>query len=209
MQEDEARCWVEEHWNVPRETMRRIDLFAELLRTENERQNLVSRGSLDRLWSRHIADSAQLLLWAPSTEASWVDLGSGAGFPGLVVALLHAGEVSLIEERRLRIEFLSEAVALLGLEGSTEVIGARVESVPPRPFDVISARAFAPLPKLLELGTRFSTAKTRWILPKGRNARSELEAVSRSWQGEFRLEPSRTDPEAGIIIAEGVERKRT
>jgi 16S rRNA (guanine527-N7)-methyltransferase len=209
MQEDEARRWVEDHWNVPRETMRRIDLFAELLRTENERQNLVSRGSLDCLWSRHIADSAQLLLWAPSTEASWIDLGSGSGFPGLVVALLHAGEVSLIEERRLRIEFLNQAVSILGLEGSTAVIGARVERVPPRPFDVISARAFAPLPKLLELGTRFSTAKTRWILPKGRNARSELEAVSRSWQGEFRLEPSRTDPDAGIIIAEGVERKRT
>ena len=82
MNEMQARAWVEREFNVPRETMEKLDLFADLLRAENERQNLVSRGTLDQLWRRHIADSAQLLRFAPA-GASWVDLGTGAGFPGL------------------------------------------------------------------------------------------------------------------------------
>ena len=208
MDEAAARNWVEQEFDVPRETMGKIDAFIALLKEENERQNLVSRASLGRLWLRHIADSAQLLRWAPRRDASWIDLGTGAGFPGLVVAALHGGRIALVEERILRAEFLRRAAAVLGVADRTEVIGSRAERVERRVFDTISARAFAPLPKLLELGTRFSTAKTRWILPKGRNARSELESVESSWQGDFRIEPSLTDPEAGIIVAEGVKRKR-
>ncbi|MGZ8348192.1 MAG: RsmG family class I SAM-dependent methyltransferase [Allosphingosinicella sp.] len=112
--------------------------------------------------------------------------------------------MTLIEERRLRVDFLHRAAGELSV--SPEILGTRVERVPRRRFDVISARAFAPLPRLLELGTRFSTAKTVWILPKGRNAQSELEALESSWQGEFRLEPSLTDADAQIIVAEGVRR---
>ncbi|MEA3015918.1 MAG: rRNA (guanine527-N7)-methyltransferase [Sphingomonadales bacterium] len=187
--------------------MERFDAFEALLREENLRHNLVSRGSLDDFWPRHVADSIQLVALAPP-RGSWVDLGTGAGFPGLIVAALHNGRVTLVEGRRLRADFLRRSALLLGVADQVEVINARVERVAPRPFDVISARAFAPLPKLLELGTRFSTAKTRWILPKGRNARAELEAVGSSWQGDFRIEPSATDPQAGIIVAEGVKRKR-
>lgn len=209
MGETEARLWLERGLDVSRETMARLDDFVDFLNSESSRQNLISRATVDTIWQRHIADSAQLLRWAPSPDASWVDLGSGAGFPGLIVAALHNGRVALIEERRLRVDFLRRAVELLCVGGRTEVLGCRVERVESRPFDVITARAFAPLSKLLELGSRFSTAKTRWILPKGRNARSELEAAESSWQGNFRIEPSLTDPEAGIIVAEGVERKRT
>ncbi len=91
---------------------------------ENERQNLVSRASLDQLWLRHIADSAQLLRFAPSPEASWVDLGTGAGFPGLIVAALHQGPVTLVEERRLRVDFLRRAAESLGV--AVEIVaGAR------------------------------------------------------------------------------------
>ena len=109
MDEAAARAWVEREFDVPRETMARLDAFARLLREENERQNLVSRASLDRLWQRHIADSAQLLGFAPSPGASWLDLGTGAGFPGLIVAALHRGPVTLVEERRLRADFLRRA----------------------------------------------------------------------------------------------------
>ena len=207
MDEAGARSWVEREYDVPRETMRRLDAFVCLLKQENERQNLVSRLSLARIWERHIRDSAQLLRFSPFKGAKWVDLGTGAGFPGLIVAALHKGPVALIEERKLRAEFLRRAAALLGAADKTEVIGRRVERVERRIFDVISARAFAPLPRLLELGTRFSTSNTRWILPKGRNARSELEAAESSWQGDFRLEPSLTDAEAAIIVAQGVKRK--
>ena len=203
--EADARAWVERAFDVPRETMERLDAFAAFLREENGRQNLVSRTSLEQVWSRHIADSAQLLQFAPSPRASWIDLGTGAGFPGLVVAALHEGPVTLVEERRLRAEFLHRAAEIVG--GKPRILAYRAERVPPRPFDVISARAFAPLPRLLALATAFSTTKTVWLLPKGRNAASELEALDPSWQGDFRLEPSLTDADAAIIVAENVRRK--
>jgi 16S rRNA (guanine527-N7)-methyltransferase len=204
MDEGEARAWVERRFDVPRETMARLDAFAALLRQESAHQNLVSKASLDQLWLRHFADSAQLLAFAPSPEASWVDLGSGAGFPGLIVALLHQGPVTLVEERRLRLEFLHGAAETLGVQ--VEILAAKVERLAPRPFDVISARAFAPLPRLLDLGTGLSTTNSVWILPKGRNAETELAALDASWQGDFRIEASVTDPDAGIIVAHGVQR---
>ena len=204
MDESRARAWVEREYDVSRETMERLDRFAALLREENESQNLVSRSSLDHLWLRHIADSAQLLRFAPAASATWVDLGTGAGFPGLVVALLHQGPVTLVEERRLRADFLRRAAESLGV--TVEIVAAKAERIPRRPFDVISARAFAPLGRLLQLGTALSTTKSIWLLPKGRGAQTELEALDPSWQGDFRLEPSLTDPEARIIVARGVHR---
>jgi 16S rRNA (guanine527-N7)-methyltransferase len=195
--------------DVPRETIERLEAFAALLRAENKVQNLVSHSSLDHLWARHIYDSAQLLRFAPQGASYWLDLGTGAGFPGLVTALLHPAHFTLVEARKLRVDFLNRAAEVLGLEDRVSIHCLRVEALPQRTYDSISARAFAPLPRLLELGDRFSTAKTRWILPKGRNARSELDAALRSWQGSFRLEPSLTDPEAQIIVAEGVKRKRS
>jgi 16S rRNA (guanine527-N7)-methyltransferase len=206
MDESAARAWLQRAFDVPRETMARLDAFADLLRVENDRQNLVSRASLDQLWLRHIVDSAQLLRFAPAADASWVDLGTGAGFPGLIVALLHRGAVTLIEERRLRADFLRNAAESLGI--AVEIVGGKAERVTGRSFDVISARAFAPLGRLFQLGTGLSTDKSVWLLPKGRNAETELEALDPSWQGSFRLEPSVTDPEARIIVAEGVRRSR-
>lgn len=206
MTEEEARAWVERSFDVPRGTMGRLDAFAALIRAESQRQNLVSKASLDSLWLRHIADSAQLVRLAPSRAASWVDLGSGAGFPGLIVALLHAGPVTMIEERRLRVDFLHRAAAVLGIEA--EILPVKVERAPARRFDVISARAFAPLPRLLDLGTALSTGKSRWVLPKGRNAESELAALDPSWQGRFELHASVTDADARIIVADGVHRAK-
>lgn len=204
--EAESRAWIAATFDVPRETMARLDAFADLIRTEGQRQNLVSAASLDQLWTRHFADSAQLLRFAPRPDARWIDLGTGAGFPGLIVAALHPGPVTLVEARRLRIDFLRAAAAVLAVD--VEIVGARVERLAPRPFDVISARAFAPLARLLELGARFSTEKSVWLLPKGRQAQSELEALDGSWQGDFRLEPSLTDPEARIIVASSVKRRK-
>ena len=200
--EQEARAWVESSCNVSRETMRRLDGFAELLRRENERQNLVARSTLDHVWARHIADSAQLLRFAPSPDATWLDLGTGAGFPGLIVAALHAGPVTLVESRRLRVEFLQAAADALGIK--PRIVLDRLERLEPEQYDVISARAFARTDQLLRLAHPFSTEKTRWILPKGRTAHEELAETHSTWQGEFRLKPSLTDPDARIIIAEGV-----
>lgn len=204
MNEAEARRWLSESLGVSRETEERIAEFGALLRRENERQNLVSAATLDHFWVRHVMDSAQLLLLG-DTSGPWLDLGTGAGFPGLIVAALRAEPVTLVESRRLRVEFLHRAVAILG--AAPEIVHASIERVPDRPFAVISARAFAPLPRLLALAHRFSTEKTLWLLPKGRGAKSELEAISDAWQGDFRLEPSLTDADASIIVATRVRRR--
>lgn len=203
MTEEDAKLALD----VPHGTLHRLEAFVELLRTENERQNLVSRGSLARVWERHILDSAQLLRLAPRGAASWIDLGTGAGFPGLVVAALREGRTTLVEARRLRADFLTRGAELLGAAERVDILCAKVEGLAAQGHDVISARAFAPLDRLLALGSRFSTEKTVWILPKGRTAKSELEAARSSWQGDFRLEPSLTDAEARIIVATGVRRR--
>jgi 16S rRNA (guanine527-N7)-methyltransferase len=203
MDEGQAKALLD----VPRGTLVRLDAFIALLAEENEKQNLVSQASLPQIWSRHILDSAQLLRFAPDVADTWLDLGTGAGFPGLIVALLHRSKVTLVESRRLRADFLARAAEALGVSDKVEILCARIESVAPRSFDVISARAFAPLDRLLALGAPFSMPGTRWLLPKGRSAKSELAAAQASWQGEFRLEPSVTDPEARIVIAERVHRK--
>jgi 16S rRNA (guanine527-N7)-methyltransferase len=194
--------------NVSRETLGKVEAFVDFLVQENERQNLVSRSSIEEVWFRHILDSAQLLRLTPTSAAHWLDLGTGAGFPGLIVAVLSDARVTMVESRKLRVDFLQRAAALLQIEERVEILCSKVEALEARPFNVISARAFAPLDKLLSLGSRFSTEQTRWILPKGRNAKTELEAAESLWQGEFRLEPSITDAEAYIIVAERV-RPRT
>lgn len=202
---DEAQVKLE--LNVPRETIERLEAFEALLRAENQRQNLVSKGSLDTLWERHILDSVQLVRFVSAEARSWLDLGTGAGFPGLMVPIFHPANVVLVESRKLRADFLRSAASALGIAERVEILCARLEGIPSRPFDVISARAFAPLPKTLALAERFSTSGTIWILPKGRNAKSELEAARIAWQGDFRLEPSLTDAEARIVVASRVRRK--
>ena len=174
----------------------------DLLDEWGQRMNLTAIRERGQQIPKHVLDSLTVLPWLRGTRIA--DIGSGAGFPGLIVAALHRGPVTLVEDRRLRIDFLRRAAPVLGVE--VEIVGTRVERLSPRPFDVISARAFAPLPRLLDLGTRFSTRNSVWILPKGRNAQSELEAIRPSWQGEFRLEPSVTDDDARIIVAQQVER---
>lgn len=203
MNEEEAKAAL----NVPRETLQRLEAFVAMLREENQRQNLVSAASLDIIWTRHILDSAQLIAFAPEQTQSWLDLGTGAGFPGLIVALLQRSKVVMVESRKLRADFLDRAVALLGIEERATIVCAGIEKFEAAPFDVISARAFAPLDRIFTLAERFAATRTRWILPKGRNAKSELDAALASWQGGFRLEPSLTDPDARIIVAEAVCRK--
>lgn len=203
---EDADVWLRSTFpDVPRETWGRLEAFEAFLRQENETQNLVSSGTLDQIRLRHVADSAQLIRFAPANSGIWLDLGSGAGFPGLIAAALSNHRLTLVESRRLRIDFLRRAADILAISARTEVVGAALERVPDAKFDIISARAFAPLARLLPLAHRFSTENTTWILPKGRSAQSELEQVKDAWQGDFRLEPSLTDPEARIIVAEGVQ----
>ena len=191
---------------VSRETFELLERYAALLRDEAQRQNLVSKSTLEVLWERHILDSAQLVRFEPREGASWVDIGSGAGLPGIVVAALVSGPVTLAEPRRLRAEFLERAVAELGLGGRVSVVAGKADQVQGR-FDVITARAVAPLDRLLGISTHLSTGKTLWVLPKGRTAQSELAEASRSWHCETTSVPSCTDPDSAVLLLRHVKAK--
>jgi len=202
-----ARRWVSELPGRDGAAMERLDLLATMLAEENARQNLVAASSLDRVWQRHIADSAQLLTHVPrGTSPVWLDLGTGAGFPGLVIAALRPDlDITMVESRARRIEWLNRAREALGLERA-KVAGTRLESVEARAVDVISGRAFAPLDALLTASARFSTGATLWLLPKGRSAAKEL-AELRGWSHLFHVEHSVTDSEAGIVVGTLAGRK--
>lgn len=198
--EAEARAWIRALPECDDAALERLDRLAALLRDENGRQNLVSASSLDCVWQRHIADSAQLLPYVPrGTSGPWLDLGTGAGFPGLVVAALRPEcAVVMVESRARRVEWLVRASEALGLSRA-KIAGSRLELVEAFPAAVISARAFAPLDRLVALAARFSTSDTLWLLPKGRSARQELELL-RGWIHTFHVEQSLTDPDAGVIV---------
>jgi len=201
MTEAEALAWFSSR-AVSRETLDKLESFVAFLKREAVSQNLISASTLEHIWARHIVDSAQLLPFAAAdlSQANWLDLGSGAGFPGLIIALLSNYEVTLVESRARRIEYLQRAVDMLDLGGRVTVAGMPLERLQTAPYSVISARAFAPLPKLFRLAERFSTNNTLWLLPKGRNAAIEWEDARNAWNGEFRVEQSGTDAEAGILV---------
>lgn len=200
--EEEARGWIADAFAPTPAQWARLERFADLLVAENERQNLIAASTVASLWVRHIADSAQLLAFDRDGEGLWLDLGSGPGLPGLIVALLAERPVALVESRKRRCDFLRAAAGALGL-AHVKVIEARLEAVETRPSATISARAFAPLDKLIDLSARFSTDMTRWLLPKGRNAVKELSLAPQAWQSLFHVEHSRTDPESRILVGQG------
>jgi 16S rRNA (guanine527-N7)-methyltransferase len=189
---------------VSRETFEKLEAYVALLREENERQNLISAATLDAVWERHILDSAQLAWLEPRPGSSWVDIGSGAGLPGIVIASLVEGPVTLVEPRRLRAEFLHKVSE--SLEIGAEVLCAKAERVEGS-FDVITGRAVARMSQFLKLSAHLSTRNTVWALPKGRNAREELVDAQRAWQGVFHVERSVTDADSWIVVGTGVRAK--
>ncbi|MBT0668852.1 16S rRNA (guanine(527)-N(7))-methyltransferase RsmG [Novosphingobium profundi] len=203
----EARSWLETLPGYDAEAAERLECLVAMLAEENQRQNLVSAASLEQVWLRHIVDSAQLLTHVPrETHGPWYDLGTGAGFPGLVIAALRPEcEVVMVESRARRIDWLERARIAMGLDRA-RIAGQRLELVESQRASVISARAFAPLERLLELSSRFSTGDTIWVLPKGRSAQQELQDL-RKWRHVFHVEQSLTDPQAGIIVGKLTDRK--
>lgn len=199
MTEDEARRWIREHYGVSRET--KLAAFVDILTEESARQNLIAPSTIDQIWSRHIVDSAQLLTHAPA-DGAWLDIGSGAGLPGIVLAILRDTPVEMVEPRKLRTDFLALAAERLGLDNVT-VHTAKIERTSGR-ATIITARALAPLPDIFRIAAHRSTSSTVWILPKGRNAQSEVAAARRAWHGSFHVEPSITAPDSLIVVAREV-----
>ena len=190
---------------VSRETWEKLETYASLLKEESKRQNLVSASTIDELWERHIVDGAQLVRFEPRPGARWIDIGSGAGLPGIVIACIVEGPVLLVEPRRLRAEFLHKLCESLRINATVYAGKAeRAEGV----ADIITARAVAKLTQVLKISAHLSTRKTVWALPKGRGAMAELAEAERSWQGVFHVEQSVTDADSHIVVATGVRAKR-
>lgn len=199
---EQARAWLAAVFSPSARQWERLERFATMLVAENDRQNLIAASTISSLWVRHIADSAQLLALDREGKGQWIDLGSGPGLPGLVVAILSERPMLLVESRKRRCAFLRDVAEALDL-AHVEVAEARLEAVATHPAATISARAFAPLARLIALSTRFSTANTRWLLPKGRNAVKELALLPSAWQRMFHVEQSLTDADSRILVGAG------
>jgi 16S rRNA (guanine527-N7)-methyltransferase len=184
---------------VSRETLARLKAYAGLLKDWNSRHNLVSARSLEDVWRRHFWDSAQLAPLVPADAKTMADLGSGAGFPGLVLAELLHGKVAvtLFEATTKKCEFLRAAAARMELAVSVQ--NMRMEDVAQQAFDVVTARACAPLPKLLPYTRNFAGPNSVCLLLKGQNVGPELTEAHKSWKMKVRQIPSLTDP-SGVIL---------
>ena len=191
---------------VSRETFDQLSRYVDLLTAANADQNLISASTIDDILERHVVDSAQLLRFEPKVGASWIDVGSGAGLPGLVIAIMTEGPMMLVEPRRLRVEFLNSVILDLGLSARVGVVQGKADKATGK-YDVITARAVAPIDRLLGITIHLSHRGTVWLLPKGRTGKSDLADATRTWQGVFRSEKSLTDPESTIVVASRVHVK--
>ena len=195
--------------DVSRETLERLTRLVALVRRWNPAENLVAPADLHVLWSRHVADSAQLVTLAPDAR-TWLDIGSGAGFPGLVIALVAppAATVALIESNQRKCAFLRTAIRETG--ASATVHQGRAENVLadwPTPVDVVTARAVAPLGTLLDLAAPLILRGATGLFPKGRTADDEIRDAAQRWDADLVKHPSRIDPAAAILEARSLRRK--
>ena len=193
--------------HVSRETLARLKLYAGMLADWNTRQNLVSRASLDEAWLRHFWDSAQLADFVPTTAKSLVDLGTGAGFPGLVLAeLLRERDIRIVlyEATQKKREFLNAVVRRLSL--SVDVRGDRIEAATAQIFNVIVARALAPLDKLLAYAQRFWGRDTVGLFLKGQTLGSELTEAHKCWKMVAQKHLSRTSDTGVVLEIRGLSR---
>jgi 16S rRNA (guanine527-N7)-methyltransferase len=193
---------------VSRETVARLDRFVALLLEWRQRMNLIGASTIPTLWTRHIADSLQLLPLAGDAR-TWVDLGSGAGFPGLVIACALADGppscVRLLESTGKKAAFLREAVAITGAPALVHCV--RIEDFTKRfaeTVDVVTARALAPMETLLDLAYPLLKSGGRGLFPKGRDVERELTEAAKSWNIEASQVPSKTNPQGRIVIVRGV-----
>ena len=192
--------------DVSRETIARLEIYADLLAKWNKRINLVGASTIPDLWYRHMLDSAQLHPYIPKDSRKLIDFGSGAGFPGLVLAIMGVPDVHLVESNQRKCVFLREAARVTKTHVTIHCV--RAESLPPRPTDVVTARALSPLPILLEYAEPFLTPKTICLFPKGRGVNEELTNTQKIWNITFSLLSSMTDPQGTLLRLEAISRDR-
>lgn len=203
MTEDDARRWIEARFG--RAALERLAPFVALVVAENQQQNLIAPSTVPTIWSRHVVDSAQLM---PFDQAgtTWLDIGTGGGFPGIVVALLRSDPVALVEPRTKRAAFLRHAAERLALT-HVDVRASKVEAVRDIEAGVISARAVATLDGLFTAAQHCAGGRTRWLLPKGRSVQADLAEARRRWSLMFHVEQSVVDAESSIVVIDRVTRR--
>ncbi|TAK98236.1 MAG: 16S rRNA (guanine(527)-N(7))-methyltransferase RsmG [Rhodospirillaceae bacterium] len=189
---------------VSRETLERLKAYAHLLIQWNPKINLVGKSTINELWWRHMLDSAQLYRFLPHPTHALVDMGSGAGFPGLVLAIMGASDAHLIEGDQRKAAFLREAARVA--EVKVTVHASRTEGIKALKAGIITARALAPLAELLALAEPFSSHETVHIYLKGQNVEVELTESHKMWTMRLEKFPSRTDQAASILRLSEVRR---
>jgi len=195
----DPKSQFQKNTDVSRETMEQLDAYAALLLKWQPRINLISGKTIPDLWTRHFLDSAQLIDLCPPQARTLIDLGSGAGFPGLVLAILSRMTVHLIESDTRKSAFLREAARVAGVSDRVTVHAARAESVDLPPADIISARALASLTDLLPLAHRFWGEGTIALFPKGKRYKEELTAANYAWYITYDAVRSRSDDESVLL----------
>ncbi|WP_375382076.1 16S rRNA (guanine(527)-N(7))-methyltransferase RsmG [uncultured Sphingomonas sp.] len=200
MTEEEARDWIVRHHGQA--ALDRLGQFVTLLVDEAGRQNLIAPSTIPSIWSRHIVDSAQLAGFSTGTGL-WLDIGSGGGLPGVVLALLTDRSFVLCEPRKLRATFLQKAVAVLGLADRVSVATSKVEALTIRAC-TITARAVTGLDALVRAARGCADQDTDWILPLGQSGAAQIQASTMLRRTVFHVEPSLTDPTATILVARGI-----
>jgi 16S rRNA (guanine527-N7)-methyltransferase len=197
-------------FGVSRETIVKLSTYESLLKQWQRTINLVAASTLGAIWERHFADSAQLLALAPPSAKHWLDLGSGAGFPGLVLAILLAerggASMTLIESDQRKAAFLREVARQTGVP--VDILCERIEKAATQSkVDVITARALAPLPRLLELAAPYFSQDTVGLFLKGREAQAEVDTALRQWEFSVALYPSQTDDDSRIVAVSALKAK--
>lgn len=195
------------NYDVPRETMHAFDVYAALLGKWQTQMNLVGPSTLPLIWDRHFADSAQLLD-ITGAGRSWLDIGAGAGFPGIVIAILDpTAQLTLVESVSKKCRFLEALITTLCMTDRIKIENRRIETLPQQKFDVITARALASLDRLFDWALPYAASATRWVLPKGIRVNEELIVAIDRFAFDYNLVPSRTDDAARIVVASGVNRR--
>ena len=192
-------------FNVPRGTMEQLERYAALLTDWQGRMNIVGPATLSDIWGRHFADSAQLVRHVPAGQ-SWLDIGAGGGFPGMVLATMGWGRVTLVDSIAKKCRFLEAVRDELGLRDQVSVVCGRVEGLPTLGVQVATARAAASLTQLFEWSIRHVRPGGLYIFPKGRRWAEEVEEAETRFLFDLETRDSLTDAEAKILLVRNLKR---
>lgn len=186
------------HVSVSRETIEKLETYANLLSRWQSKINLISTNSLQQVWHRHFLDSAQIYSMSPKKVASVIDVGAGAGFPGLILSIMGMKNVQLVEQNKKKCAFLYEVIS--ETEATATVHPCKIENLPVKDYDIVLARAFMPLDGLLKAVSPFFGKDTLGIFPKGSKVNQELTAASKNWKMTTVIKQSITSPDGKIVL---------